>query len=406
MWVQKRKDGYQFRQSYTDPTNRKRRTVTVTFGKNNAQTRKRAQIYLDQEITKRLTELQGGETDVTFGEMIPKYLKLAEQQLAYGTYYRRQKFLDKFEEEVGADTIMRKLTTTFFNKYFDEKLYDKDKPVTNETIRAYRANLSVVYDYAIKYGYLKSNPLTQVSISYKNERARKQAEIESKYLTDEEVSKILDYCKEQKRPDLYDFFSWLFMTGMRAGEAAVIQKKNILQDKDGYWYARVNGTLEVRRNESDLEKKYRKTNSAKTFSGNRDVLLPPEAVKIAKEHCKGKKANDYIFRNKWKTSNGYFQPVKLNRVLKTACVTKGISKDVTTHFFRHTHVSKLAEQGVPLYVIQKRVGHGDSRITQRIYLHVTDSAKSELEQKLSNFARFTHASPENEENNSLKIVKK
>lgn len=47
---------------------------------------------------------------------------------------------------------------------------------------------------------------------------------------------------------------------------------------------------------------------------------------------------------------------------------------MSTHIFRHTHISKLAELGVPLYVIQQRVGHANSKITRQIYLHVTDEA--------------------------------
>ena len=62
-----------------------------------------------------------------------------------------------------------------------------------------------------------------------------------------------------------------------------------------------------------------------------------------------------------------------------------INKKLVVHIFRHTHVSILAEMGVPLYVIQHRVGHGDSRITRRIYLHVTQKAKKDLADKLSIF---------------------
>lgn len=38
-------------------------------------------------------------------------------------------------------------------------------------------------------------------------------------------------------------------------------------------------------------------------------------------------------------------------------------KTTPVTFFRHTHVSKLAELGVPLYIIQNRVGHADSDFT-------------------------------------------
>ncbi|MCI6609157.1 MAG: tyrosine-type recombinase/integrase [Ezakiella sp.] len=46
--------------------------------------------------------------------------------------------------------------------------------------------------------------------------------------------------------------------------------------------------------------------------------------------------------------------------------------------FRHTHISFLAEQGVPLEAIQDRVGHTrGSRVTQ-IYLHVTQKTKNTI----------------------------
>ena len=55
----------------------------------------------------------------------------------------------------------------------------------------------------------------------------------------------------------------------------------------------------------------------------------------------------------------------------------GIPKDkrISTHIFRHTHISKLAELEVPLYVIQRRVGHSSSKITEKIYLHITEKMK-------------------------------
>ena len=49
--------------------------------------------------------------------------------------------------------------------------------------------------------------------------------------------------------------------------------------------------------------------------------------------------------------------------------------NVTTHIMRHTHVSLLAEAGVPLEAITRRVGHVDSDITRKIYLHVTKKLK-------------------------------
>ena len=44
---------------------------------------------------------------------------------------------------------------------------------------------------------------------------------------------------------------------------------------------------------------------------------------------------------------------------------------MTTHIFRHTHISLLAEEGVPLKAIMQRVGHNDPTTTMSIYTHVT-----------------------------------
>ena len=48
-------------------------------------------------------------------------------------------------------------------------------------------------------------------------------------------------------------------------------------------------------------------------------------------------------------------------------------KHLTTHIFRHTHISMLAELGVPFKTIMQRVGHNDSSTTLSIYTHVTKS---------------------------------
>ena len=54
------------------------------------------------------------------------------------------------------------------------------------------------------------------------------------------------------------------------------------------------------------------------------------------------------------------------------------NKHITTNIFRHTHISYLAEQGVPLEAIQERVGHNrGSRVTE-IYLHVTKKMKNTI----------------------------
>ncbi|QLL73834.1 tyrosine-type recombinase/integrase [Lactobacillus crispatus] len=403
MYIRKLKNGnYKFREIYKNPLTGKYQEANCTFGKNNNQTRKQAQLVLDEKIRKKLQELQSTNSNITFYELSAKYLEMAHKQLSYNTWYRKQCTLGKINDDWGHDLIANKITPQFINKYLDNLLYSKN--YSNDTVASYKSCIDVCYKLGRKYGYVSKNPITDVQVTWRSEAKKRRNEIENKYLEKNEFQKIIKDCEEQKRPDLKDFFTWMYLTGMRCGEAAAIQKKNIIEDKDGNYYARVEGSLITIRNEKDKNKRHRKSNSAKTYAGNRDVLLPPAAVKIAKNHCKGKKSNDYIFVNEWSKSDGYFINSKLNKVLKSIMKRQNIKKNLVTHIFRHTHVSMLADMGVPLYVIQRRVGHGDSRVTREIYLHVTKQAKKELAQKLDKIQAFVRPTAEKQRDSKVQSL--
>lgn len=59
-----------------------------------------------------------------------------------------------------------------------------------------------------------------------------------------------------------------------------------------------------------------------------------------------------------------------------------ISADWDFHSLRHTHATMLYENGVPLSVIQKRLGHTKIHMTEK-YTHVTEKMENDLLEKLS-----------------------
>ena len=73
----------------------------------------------------------------------------------------------------------------------------------------------------------------------------------------------------------------------------------------------------------------------------------------------------------------------VNKEMKETAKRAGIKKNITSHFFRHTHVSKLAELGVEWEVVRRRVGHKDSKTTKEIYFHVTEKMQDSLEAKIN-----------------------
>lgn len=78
----------------------------------------------------------------------------------------------------------------------------------------------------------------------------------------------------------------------------------------------------------------------------------------------------YIFTN---TDGGPIDLSYVNKILRQIHYDKHLS----THIFRHTHISILAEAGVSLKAIMQRVGHNEPATTLSVYTHVTDAMENE-----------------------------
>lgn len=67
---------------------------------------------------------------------------------------------------------------------------------------------------------------------------------------------------------------------------------------------------------------------------------------------------------------------------------KPIEKRLFPHILRHTLISLLAENNIPLKAITHRVGHKDNgKTTMEIYTHVTKNAKSRVVDVLNNLSK-------------------
>ncbi|MDM5145868.1 Tyrosine recombinase XerD [Lactococcus lactis] len=78
-----------------------------------------------------------------------------------------------------------------------------------------------------------------------------------------------------------------------------------------------------------------------------------------------------------------------NLKLKEAAKANHIDKEISSHIFRHSHVSLLSELGMPLKSIMERVGHSDAKVTLKIYNHVTKKAKKILLMHLTIYKKRT-----------------
>ena len=81
------------------------------------------------------------------------------------------------------------------------------------------------------------------------------------------------------------------------------------------------------------------------------------------------------------TFNSYIQ-----RYFNNQEIEKLDSFKLTSHVFRHSHVSLLAELVFHIREVMERVGHSDEKTTIQIYTHVTEKMKQNSFEKLESVA--------------------
>lgn len=84
-----------------------------------------------------------------------------------------------------------------------------------------------------------------------------------------------------------------------------------------------------------------------------------KAVSVLREHAK---PSDPIFMSK---KGGHMDPSSIHRVIKAAVVRAGLPENMSTYWLRHAQSAHSLAAGIPLNLLQKKLGHTEIGTTQR-----------------------------------------
>jgi integrase len=236
-------------------------------------------------------------------------------------------------------------------------------PGSAKTKRNHHALLSAALDHAATAGLRAGNPAKGIEIAREVTRT-------GEFLTPGEVAIIASAIDAHYLP----LFAFLVGTGARWGEATAL----LVSDVD----------LEARVPVARVTKAWKRTGTRawslgppKSAAGQRTIALPPEVAEQLRPLVDGQPSSALLFRaprGGQIRHDRFFSRVwkpTLDRLNATEDdngnpITPALTKRPRIHDLRHTHASQLMAAGVPLNVVQKRLGHEKITTTADTYGHL------------------------------------
>lgn len=351
MWEQTRKGSTYLCERLYDPLTGSAKTLTVKIQGSTAKARREAENRLLAKIENR------GSTQTKrlhLSDLIELYEAEHERSVRKSTFARDHSALQTMLKITG-DVYIDKMTAG----YIRMKLVESGK--SNSTLNELIKRMKTFLMWSYQNDYISREVPDKLTL-FHDQSAREK--IADKFLEKDELQKLLG-CFDLDRHRLLTEF--LALSGLRIGEALALDNCDVDSE-----YIHVTKTY----NEN-----FSSIGDPKTASSVRDVYIQPELAEVIRKIriCMMKQKMMFGYEDR-----GYFFSgidggrlgyAAYNKQLHLAAEKSGIKKKIVPHTLRHTMTSLFAEAGVPLEVISRRLGHENSNITKRVYLHVTNERK-------------------------------
>nr|MDO8083917.1 tyrosine-type recombinase/integrase [Candidatus Sigynarchaeum springense] len=227
-----------------------------------------------------------------------------------------------------------------------------DRHYTKQGIARKIATLKSFFGYCRFMGRIQANPLDQV----KSPRVS-SAEHLPKFLTKEEIDKVLEHAREQKWIQEYLLLRFMYATMCRVSEVCGVRIKDLDLESGS-----------VRLHGKGNKERWVPVD-AKTLALIRKLVLPYRH-----------EPDDPLFTNKKGTT---IRPRVVETLFQRLKIALGfpVDKKMTPHVFRHTGATMLRRNGMDISELQDLLGHASPNTT-RIY------AKNDIEGLNASYKRM------------------
>lgn len=330
---------------------------------------KRKALYLVKDLDD-LSEIK--EDSVYFYDVINDYVELldAETDVKYGTN-RKKKEMIKYAiqpnfQNKPLNTITAKDCVIFRSKIKNTGYSTSQK---NQILQTFKA----IFKHAKKYMNYEKDPTYVVEPFKKTfeDKMKKKKKDEHIWTNEDFVKFIAKVDKKQYKV----FFTVLFYTGIRLGEAQALQ----WNDLDG----EVLHIYKAMSKECAGQANRLIKSSPKTVNSIRDIHIGEELELYLLDYKKSLQEANPNFSDEWYMFGGenYISRTSATRYKDKAIKASGVPR-ITLHEFRHAHASNLIASGANIVSVSRRLGHSSVSITLDTYTHLLDRDESEIISKI------------------------
>ncbi len=313
----------------------------------------------------RMFQLQNSsDLHMSFEAFTELYIRDVKNRLKENTWLTKEHIIRTkilpFFGKLKISEISTKEIITWQNEmlaYRDEK----KKPYSQTYLKTLHNQLSAIFNHAVRYYELRSNPAAKVGNMGSEEHR------EMLFWTKEEYKKFA--FEMMDKPVSFYAFEMLYWCGIREGELLALTpadfdfgKETVTINKS---YQRLHGEDVI--------------TTPKTKKSNRTIKMPHFLCEEMQEYLSmlyGLKKKDRIF-----TVTKSYLHHEMDRGAKAAGV-----KRIRIHDLRHSHISLLIDMGFSAVAIADRVGHESIEITYQ-YAHLFPSKQTEMAKRLDDLGK-------------------
>lgn len=344
------KQKYRVRVNYMDNSGKYKQIERITYGADEAK-------QLEIELHKQVSETQPAKK-ITVQELYERYMKAVKPENKESTFQKKKDVLERHILPYLSGVKLDKLNIPTLQNWKQEI---EKLGISIRMRKNIYSDFRAMLNFAVKMEYIPSNPLLKIG----NFKAPLEEHKEMLFYTPEEfkryisIARNLAYNGSMINWGNYIFFCIAFYSGARKGEINALK-----------WTDVQNGEIKITKSVTQKLKGEDRFTPPKNRSSVRTIQIPISLQTILDEYYEQCQSiagfnNDYFVC-------GGIRPLRdttLENANKKFAELSGVKK-IRIHDFRHSHASLLANNGISIQEIARRLGHSDVSVTLKTYSHL------------------------------------